>query len=289
MPENTNTVDFPAAGPPGYLIPIGGAERKRRDPEILSRFVELAGGSDANIVIIPTASRLKNTGERYEQVFLALGADNARSLRFLNRKDCQRQEWLDILEDATGVFLTGGSQLRLSSTLGGTPVTEALRRLHTSGAAIAGTSAGASYLSDHMIGFGDSGASPTTHKVALVPGLGLTRDFTIDQHFKERDRLGRLLTALAYNPRIMGLGLDEDTAAFIGPDRTLEVVGSGTCTIVDGSDLEHSDLGHEVGDPMSLLGVKLHVLTAGCEFSIDSRLATCPTEGLVDAPGATAR
>lgn len=281
MAADSATVDFPRSGrgESGYLIPIGGAERKRDNAEILGRFVDLAGETDANIVIIPTASRLRQTGERYERVFQSLGADRATSLRFLSRKDCNRPEWLETLEDATGVFLTGGSQLRLSSTLGGTPVADILRRLHAEGVPIAGTSAGASYMSEHMIAFGESGASPSTHKVALVPGIGLTRDFTIDQHFKERDRLGRLLTSLAYNPQVMGLGLDEDTAAFIAPDRSLEVVGSGSCTVVDGADLEHSSMGREVGDPVCLLGVRLHVLTRGCRFIIDSREASCPFEG----------
>ncbi len=276
------TVDFPptSRNRAGYLIPIGGAERKRRNPEILQRFVNLAGGADANIVIIPTASRMRNTGERYERIFLGLHADAARSLPFKNRKDATRGDWLDVLEDATGVFFTGGSQLRLSSTLGGTPAADILRKLHDSGVPIAGTSAGASYLSEHMIAFGDSGASPSSHKVALVPGIGLTRDFIIDQHFRERDRLGRLLTALAYNPRILGLGLDEDTAAFIAPDGTLEVLGSGTCTIVDGADLEHSSMGHEPGDPMCLMGVRLHVLTAGSQY-VTSKRQPVPAEELL--------
>lgn len=281
MTAENKTVAFPNITP-GYLIPIGGSERKRHDPEILRRFIDLSGGADASIVIIPTASKLQNTGERYEEIFLSMGADSAVSLRFKDRSDCNRPEWLEILQDATGVFLTGGSQLRLSSTLGGTPVTKDLRRLHRSGVPIAGSSAGASYMSEHMIAFGESGASPTTHKVALVPGLGLNRDFTIDQHFKERDRLGRLLTALAYNPEIMGLGLDEDTAAVIAPDRTFEVIGSGTCTVLDGADLEYSALGREVGDPICLLGARLHVLTAGCGYAIDSRRPLAPGETLSD-------
>jgi len=279
------TVDFKPANSSseaGFLIPIGGAERKRRAPEILKRFVDLSGGSDANIVIIPTASRMRNTGERYERVFLSLGADNATSLLFKNRTDCSREDWLDILEDATGIFLTGGSQIRLSSTLGGTPVADTIRRIHSEGTNVAGTSAGASYLSEHMIAFGDSGASPSTHKVALVPGIGLTRDFIIDQHFRERDRLGRLLTALAYNPRMLGLGLDEDTAAFISPHGTVEIVGSGTCTILDGSELEHSSMGHDIGDPVSLHGVRLHVLTPGSHYHIPSRKAVAAEETFFD-------
>ncbi len=222
----------------GYLIPIGGAERQANQRIILRRFIELCGNDTARIAIIPTASKLDTTGPRYRRVFLDLGAESASPLPFRTRQDCRREDWLEALENSTGVFLTGGSQLRLSRTLGGTPVALALRRMYSNGVHVAGTSAGASYMSEHMIAFGEAGATPRTHMVALAPGIGLTHDFTIDQHFRERDRLGRLLTALAYNPSIIGLGLDEDTAAFIRPDRRLEVVGSGSCTLVDGADLE---------------------------------------------------
>jgi len=264
----------------GFLIPIGGAERKRRSPTILRRFVDLCGGSDANIVIIPTASKLETTGPSYEAVFSRLGAGSARSIPFASRRDCHREDWLEILGNSTGVFITGGSQLRLSRTIGGTPVARALRDLYRHGVHIAGTSAGASYMSEHMIAFGDAGASPVTHMVAMAPGLGLTSDFTIDQHFRERDRLGRLLTVLAYNPFIIGMGLDEDTAAFIGPHGILEVVGSGSCTLVDGSELEYASVGHQPGDPVSLLGVKLHILLPGSRFEVENRQATPAIEGV---------
>lgn len=271
--------DADAATTAGYLIPIGGAEERTDEQRILRRFVELCGGKAARIVIIPTASKLGSTGPRYARIFLGLGAAEAIPLPFRSRRDCHREDWLAQLKRSSGVFLTGGSQLRLSQTLGGTPVARALRRLHRSGIHVAGTSAGASYMSEHMIAFGDAGATPRTHMVALAPGLGLTRDFTIDQHFRERDRLGRLLTALAYNPFIIGLGLDEDTAAFIGPDRRMEIVGSGSCTIVDGSELEYSSVGKKAGDPVCLLGAKLHILLRGSVFLIDERRAVPPPEG----------
>jgi len=263
----------------GYLIPIGGAERKAEQRVILRRFIELCGGQAARVGIIPTASKLDSTGPRYARVFLDLGAATAIPLPFRTRRDCRREDWLQSLADCTGVFLTGGSQLRLSRTLGGTPVTRELQRLHAAGVHVAGTSAGASYMSEHMIAFGDAGATPQTHMVALAPGIGLTRDFTIDQHFRERDRLGRLLTALAYNPSIIGLGLDEDTAAFIGPDRCLEVVGSGSCTLIDGDQLEYASVGHRAGDPVCMLGVKLHILLHGGRFQIDERRPIAPPEG----------
>lgn len=263
----------------GYLVPIGGAVSKRESPVILRRFVDLCGGPDARIVVIPTASKLDTTGPGYEATLTRLGAGDVRSLPFATRRDCHRDDWVGALRDSTGVFITGGSQLRLSRTLGGTPVATALVDLYARGVHVAGTSAGASYLSEHMIAFGDSGASPVTHMVAMAPGIGLTRDFTVDQHFRERDRLGRLLTVLAYNPSIVGMGLDEDTAAFIGPDDVLEVEGSGSCTLVDGTDLEYASVGDQPGDPVSLLGVKLHILLPGAQYEIKTRRASPAVEG----------
>ena len=156
------------------------------------------------------------------------------------REDAELPELLEILDHADGIFLTGGNQLRLSTLIGGTSMAKALRRRNAEGAHIAGTSAGAAFLCEHMIAFGKEGASPRAKIVTLAPGLGLTNRVIIDQHFRQRDRLGRLLTALAYNPFAIGIGLDENTAAFIGPDDVLEVVGGGALTIVDPSGLEFS-------------------------------------------------
>lgn len=262
----------------GWIVPVGGAEDKMRDARILRRFVELCGGKDARIAIIPTASQLADTGDRYEALFTELGAGRARSLPFDSRADCERADWLEKLERATGVFLTGGNQLRLATTLGGTEVARSLRTLNAAGVHVAGTSAGAAFLSEHMIASGEDGAVPRSNIVTLAPGLGLTNRVVIDQHFRQRDRLGRLLTALAYNPFAIGVGLDEDTAAFIGPDETVEVVGSGGITIVDCSDVEYSSM-DQVGDhePVCLLGLRLHILTAGATYNLHTRVATAPS------------
>ena len=264
----------PNGGTRGYIIPVGGAEEKENDPAILQRFVSLGGGRDASIVIIPTASKLADTGARYERLFRSLGAREAVAIDFDTRRDCEEQNRLDRLDDATGIFLTGGSQLRLATVLGGTPVAKRLRALNADGVHVAGTSAGAAFLSEHMIAFGEEGASPHAGKVTLAPGLGLTNRFVIDQHFRQRDRLGRLLTALAYNPYAHGIGLDEDTAAFIGPDNRLEVEGSGAITVVDASGIEFSsmDIADE-GDPVCLIGLTLHILVAGASYDLHTREA----------------
>ena len=258
----------------GWIIPIGGAENKENDRHILERFVRISGGSDADIVVIPTASRLHETGPRYEKLFRDIGAARVTVMDFDTRRDCHEPGRLQRLEQASGVFFTGGNQLRLTTLLGGTPVAKMIRTSNAQGVTVGGTSAGASILSEHMIAFGDEGSSVISGSVRLAPGLGLTNRFIIDQHFRQRDRLGRLLTALAYNPFAIGIGLDEDTAAFIGPDETVEVEGSGGVTIVDASEVTYSSMDVvSEGQPVCMLGLKLHVLVAGATFNLHTRVA----------------
>ena len=262
----------------GWIIPIGGAEEKANAPAILERFVQLAGGERADIVVIPTASQMRDTGARYERLFAMLGAKRATAIDFDTRRDAEERGRLDRLQQATGVFFTGGNQLRLSTLIGGTSIAKAVRVLNAHGVPVAGTSAGAAFISEHMIAFGDEGSSPVAGSVRLAPGLGLTNRFIIDQHFRQRDRLGRLLTALAYNPFAIGLGLDEDTAAFIAPDNTVHVQGSGGITVVDAAGVQFSSMDSiEEGKPVCLLGVKLHILTQGATFNLHTRQADAGT------------
>jgi cyanophycinase len=258
----------------GWIVPIGGAENKENDRRILRRFVEVSGGADADIVVIPTASKMHETGTRYEAIFRDLGAARVTVMDFDTRRDCQEPNRLQRIDEATGIFFTGGNQLRLTALLGGTPVAQLIRKRNASGVTVGGTSAGASILSEHMIAFGDEGSSVVAGSVRLAPGLGLTNRFVIDQHFRERDRLGRLITALAYNPFAIGIGLDEDTAVFIGPDEVLEVEGSGGVTVVDASDVSFSSADSvSEGQPVAILGLKVHVLTPGTTFDLNTRTA----------------
>jgi cyanophycinase len=254
----------------GWIIPIGGAEDKENSPQILRRFVDLAGGTAADIAVIPTASLVRETGPRYERIFGDMGARSVVCLDFDTRRDAEETGRLERLNRATGVFFTGGNQLRLSTLIGGTPV--------AAGVPVAGTSAGAAFLCEHMIAFGDEGSTPVAGSVRLAPGLGITNRFIIDQHFRQRDRLGRLLTALAYNPFAVGIGLDEDTAAFIQPDNTVHVEGSGAITVVDAAEVQFSSMDNvQEGRPVCLLGVKMHILTQGATFNLHSRQADAGT------------
>lgn len=258
----------------GYIIPIGGGEEKLENPEILDRFIDICGGKQSRIGIIPTASELEDTGRNYEKLFRKIGVRHARVLSFITREDCQTGEDVEYIENCDGIFMTGGNQLRLSTTLGGTRVAQLIRRRNAAGMHVAGTSAGAAFMPEHMIAGGIEGSTPHPDMVTMAPGLGLTNAFIIDQHFRERDRLGRLLTALAYNPFAVGLGLDEDTAAFIRAGDELEVVGSGGITVIDPTELSYSSMDRaRHGEPVSLIGLKLHILVAGGRFDIASRTA----------------
>jgi cyanophycinase len=258
----------------GFIVPIGGAEEKISDATILRKFADIAGGREARIVVIPTASQLEDTGRRYEKIFEEFRVKDVRSLRFETRADGEREAWLDAIWAATGVFMTGGNQLRLSTILGGTPLTELLRQRNAEGLHIAGTSAGAAFVAEHMIASGEPGRTPRADMVQLSPGLGLTNRILVDQHFRQRGRLGRLMAALSYNPRLIGIGLDEDTAAFLGPDDILEVWGSGAVTILDASSLEYSSM-HDADEngPVSVIGMRMHVLVQGGTFDLVTRHA----------------
>ena len=256
----------------GFVIPIGGAEERTGSMRVLKRFVKLCGGRRARIVIIPTASSLADTGDRYIEIFSKIGVSDAVSLPIAERADADREAYIEQLENATGIFITGGNQLRLSTILGGTRVAQKVRRLNAAGIHVAGTSAGAAIMPEHMIAGGSMGLSPRADGVNLAPGLGLTNAIIIDQHFSQRDRLGRLLTSVSYNPFLMGVGIDEDTALFIGPDQVCEVEGSGSVTIIDPEHLSYSSMDRaKPNESLSLHDLKLHILSRGCRFDMQER------------------
>jgi len=269
----------PAGQRPGLLMAIGGAEDKVRERAVLRRFVEACGGADAMIVVLATASEVPEAGERYADLFYDLRAQTVEVLRVRTREDALEvgPEIHDLLEYATGFFMTGGSQLRISSALGGTALAATLRRRHAEGMVVAGTSAGAAALSRHMISMGESGGTPKRRLVHMAQGLGFAPDLVIDQHFRRRDRMGRLLTALSYNPEPLGVGIDEDTAALADGDGVMTVFGSGAVTVVDASALRFTD-SHAVtrGQPVAMLGLKVDFLTSGCRYDVKRRIALAP-------------
>jgi len=261
----------------GYIIPIGGGEDKEINPSILQRFVDIAGGDKADIVILPTASKMESTGPLYEKVLGDLGAASVSSIPISSREDCNNPEFAERCENASGIFITGGNQLRLSAILGGTDIAQTIRRINARGVPIAGTSAGASIMSEHMIAGGESDQGPSEGGAVLAPGLGLTNAAVIDQHFSERNRLGRLLSAIALNPFLLGMGIDEDTGAFIDPEGVVEIVGSGTVTIVDAVDMKYSSA-HSADrkQALGMLGIKMDILHEGCHYDLTMRESFAP-------------
>jgi len=256
----------------GTVIIIGGAEDKVRDRVILNRFVALAGGRDATIVVISTASSLgTEAGERYRQIFTDLGVQTVRPLHASTRPQANDESAALALRDATGVFLTGGNQLKLASTIGGTRLADAMLERFRHGAVMAGTSAGASAMSSHMIAFGASGATPKHRMAQIAAGLGMLPGVIVDQHFQQRNRLGRLLSLIASNPSLLGLGVDEDTAGVVDPDGIMEVIGRGSVTIIDGASAETDAWEVKGHRPVMISGVILHALPSGYKFDLRRR------------------
>ena len=256
----------------GTVIVIGGAEDKVRDRLILGRFVALAGGRDAQIAVISTASSLgPEAGARYQAIFTELGAAAVRPLHAVTRTQANDDHIARQVRDATGIFMTGGNQLRLSSMIGGTRLADAIMTRFQAGAVVAGTSAGASAVSSHMIAFGASGATPKHRMAQIAAGLGLLPGVIVDQHFQQRNRLGRLLSLIAQNPSLLGLGVDEDTAGVVGPDSVMEVIGRGSITVVDGSASETDAWEIRGHRPLMISGVVLHSLPAGYRFDLRRR------------------
>ncbi len=259
-------------GGAGPLVLIGGAEDRFRGREILSRFVQLAGAGQGHVVVIATASTLgESAGAMYRDLFAGLGAGRVSTLRPLTREEAEDEAHAETLAAATGVFLTGGVQMRLTTTIGGTRLGRSLQLAHDRGAVVAGTSAGASALASHMIAFGRSGDTPKHRMVHLTAGLGLLPDAVVDQHFEQRTRYGRLLTAVAQSPSLVGIGLDEDTAAIVYSDRTMEVLGRGAVTVVDGSRIATDAPEAKAHRPVLVSGAVVHALPAGYWFDLRAR------------------
>jgi cyanophycinase len=260
----------------GPLMIIGGAEDKLRRRTILTDFVTASGGVDARIVVIPTASSLGDeVVEVYDALFRRLGAGEVTACRPETREDAHDPDLVKVLDEATGVFMTGGNQLKLSAVICGTPLGDAVVRAHLRGAVVGGTSAGASIQSSHMVAFGTGGATPKQRMTQLAAGLGLLGTTVIDQHFDQRNRYGRLLMIIAQSPQLLGLGIDEDTCATVTVEdgrEVLRVSGRGAVTILDPSHLVTNAYEAKRSTPLLASGVVLHVLPAGAAYDLTERV-----------------
>jgi cyanophycinase len=259
------------------LMAIGGALSLEGD--VLRSFLERSGGRAARVVILPTASGLPAAGEEYRAALKNLGMrQEAQILPVRQRTDASRPEIVEAVRSATGIFITGGNQVRLTVFLSGTPVHHALLEGYRTGVMVAGTSAGAAALAELMIAYGKNGNQPRQGQAQLLPGLGFLPGILFDQHFRQRARLGRLMMAMAANPALLGIGVDEDTAALI-VGNLLKVVGRNAVTILDGAEMLSSNISEApLRSLIALSGIRYHLLTAGCTFDLAQRAAQIPFE-----------
>ena len=256
------------------VMAIGGAEDRIQARQILHTFFNRAGSTEARIMIIPAASRDPETmGRVYRSIFEEMGAKCVEVLDVRDRQQSEDPQLLDSLENCNGVFMSGGDQLRLCALLANTPFMEKLRlQIHQGRISLAGTSAGAAVIGHHMIAAGGSGESPNPSLVDMSIGLGIIPEVIVDQHFHNRNRMARLISAVAANPRKLGIGIDEDTCAMFEGDGLVQVLGKGTVTIVDPGAVAYSNYA-EVGvrDPISICNLRLHILSHGDRYALHQR------------------
>lgn len=264
----------------GQLLIIGGAEDKEGECQILRSFVTLAAKKGGPLVIMTAATQYpQRVSSEYLKLFRRLGADKVISLDIPSRQQAQSAGAAETIMAAGGIFFTGGDQVRITSLLGGTQVDVALHDAYRKGTVIAGTSAGASVMSATMIIGGDEDSSPYQGSISMGPGMGLVHQVVIDQHFAQRGRLGRLVSAVAQQPAILGIGIDEDTAVLIDSKNHMRVIGSQTVTVVDGNRCEHTNISEATPkQALALTALTVHILPQGYSFDLLGRRAVLPEE-----------
>lgn len=273
--------------PPRSLLIIGGAEDRVGRSVVLKRFVRLSGGRRGRIVVVPTASGYADeVSEAYRDVFTRLRGGPVSIVNPSSRIDAERPDLVQAIDEATGVFMTGGNQVKLSQLVVGTPVGRAIQAAYQRGAVIAGTSAGASIMSRFMISLGDEGLTPRQRGSQISAGLDLVPEVIIDQHFDERGRYGRLMAMVAASPNLLGMGIDENTAAEIRDDRIMTVHGGGAVFIVNARHAVTDAPEARRNAPLLMSGAVVHTLPAGSTFDLDAVALTEFVEQHPDVEGA---
>ena len=264
---------YPTTTPTLFIV--GGAEDRVGKASLLRQFLKLSGGRRARLVLVPTASSFQDeVVSSYTEVFTRLGAPDVRVVNPATREDAHDPDAVAALDAATGIFISGGSQLRLSQVFPGTPVGDAIHRAHDRGCVVGGTSAGASIMSDFMISMGEEGVTPRQRASQVTAGLGLLRGVVVDQHFDQRSRYGRLLSVIATSPHLLGIGIDEDTAVVVTDRREFTVRGSGAVFVVDCRTARTDAAEARAGAPVLVSGATVHTLPAGATFDLTERRLT---------------
>lgn len=256
----------------GELIIIGGAEDKEHDKEILKEVANGINKEEGLLVVATIATEYPEmAANKYKKVFSELGIKNIEILDISNREDAFKDRNIEVIKKSALIFFTGGDQLRITSLIGGTPTCVALKEAHKNGCKMVGTSAGASVMTDTMIVEGNNDDSPRKCTLKMSPGLGFLENVIIDQHFAQRGRIGRLLTGIAQNPEVLGIGIDEDTAIVVN-NNNIRVIGSGAVYFIDGRDISYTNVSEQNSDEiLSIFNVKLHVLKKDNKFNLDKR------------------
>ncbi|WP_319421940.1 cyanophycinase [Pleurocapsa sp. FMAR1] len=270
--DNSEFEDYAQKSSTGQLIIIGGAEDKEGECTILREFVRRAGGREAKIVIMTVATGLPGeVGNDYRRIFSDMGVDVIDVVDTERQEDVDSPRDLEVIENSTGVFFTGGDQSRITGLLKDTEIDNLLHRKFTQGLVIGGTSAGAAMMPDIMIVEGEGETNPRVDSVTLEPGIGFLSQVAINQHFAQRGRLGRFISALIQQPAVLGFGIDENTAIAVNGDE-VEVIGEGAVTIIDVSDIEYTNLKKSLHDEsLAICGAKLHILPCGYRFNLQQR------------------
>lgn len=257
----------------GHIVAIGGAEDKTSEIAILRRVFELAPKDTSEVAIIATASSIpEQILPCYEAAFSRLGASQVHALDIQDRKQAADAKNARLIQRSGVIFFTGGDQLRLTNTLGGSATLRAIRERLRAGAVVAGTSAGAAAMPSTMIYNGAAADALRKGAVNMTFGLGFVRGMIIDSHFLERGRFTRLMEVGASNPEQLGVGIGEDTAVIIHPNRILETIGPGHVIIIDSRDLASSNIAElAMGEPVAIENMILHAMVSGHGYDIDAR------------------
>ena len=256
----------------GCLIIIGGKEQKEGERTILQEVADRAVGKGRLAIVTVATQYPEEVAAEYRGIFRSLGVEKIDVLDIRSREDAQQQAAVEKISGASVIFFTGGDQLRITSQIGDSPVFQCLQEMYRrQGATIAGTSAGAAAMPQTMLISGPGDESTDISALGMAPGLGFLDGVVIDSHFAERGRFGRLIGAVAQNPKNLGLGIDEDTAVVVTRGE-FRVIGSGAVYVLDGSGVTFSSLSEEQPEGvLSVFDAKVHVLAKGDRFDMDAR------------------
>lgn len=256
----------------GHLIIIGGAEDKIGESVILKQAPQMISENDILTILTTATEKPEEAGRDYENVFKRIGVSNIQVSNINTRDDANNDEMCGLIKNSRCVFMTGGDQLRITSILGGTKAFDELKNLYRTGGIIMGTSAGASVMSSTMAVQGNDNEPARKCTLKMAPGLGFLKGTIIDQHFDQRGRFGRLLCGVAENPEVLGIGIDEDTAIKVFPDKHFEVIGTNAVTIIDGAAIQSSNVSElNPNEILAIVGVTVHTLPSGYGFDMNKK------------------